>query len=402
MPLTPIQKSMLALSREALIKREEELVLQTKKLMQKNRHFALKKIIGKSQNMLQKTMTSKAFYMWSFYSAKHHLISQRNSHEIKLKSIEKSHARFTEENDKVWRMREDMQQKKDEQLHGKESEIKIAQEALKTTVIETEILQKELDSRKKLLSMREKDLCEMGNEHKKKEQQLLDKVKEMDDSQEKLQRQILQLKEEQSQRLNEYASKNQALDALREKIEQERIALDKKTLDTEERSKVLDEKELMLEKMGNELEKARLKIKSNEEFLASKVELLAHGSASKNKSASKLRGKELTLQQMEEGLRVRSKEIQEKEFNLNVDIANMKESQIRIKELALQLKKKNEEVLRDQVLLKERLQKCDECEDELKLWQERLDYTASSLKVREKELAAINLAGFRNSNEESD
>jgi len=242
----------------------------------------------------------------------------------------------------------------------------------------------------------------MGNEHKKKEQQLLDKVKEMDDSQEKLQRQILQLKEEQSQRLNEYASKNQALDALREKIEQERIALDKKTLDNEERSKVLDEKELMLEKMGNELEKARLKIKSNEEFLASKVELLAHGSASKNKSASKLRGKELTLQQMEEGLRVRSKEIQEKEFNLNVDIANMKESQIRIKELALQLKKKNEEVLRDQVLLKERLQKCDECEDELKLWQERLDYTASSLKVREKELAAINLAGFRNSNEESD
>jgi hypothetical protein len=94
-----------------------------------------------------------------------------------------------------------------------------------------------------------------------------------------------------------------------------------------------------------------------------------------------------------EQLEVTRKVLHEEEMELRLQQQKLAEgskdtrlAQERIKQLAVQMKQKDEDMRRDRDALEQRLKKCDECEGFLTAWQQQLDQTAAAIQAREREL----------------
>ena len=102
-----------------------------------------------------------------------------------------------------------------------------------------------------------------------------------------------------------------------------------------------------------------------------------------NRMKNELEMKEGVLTQLREDIQ------HNKENNKGCFKLNDTESQNRLKELARQLKQKNDDLTKDQKLLTDKYKKYDECETGLISWQEELEIMSKSLHQREIELDRI-------------
>ena len=352
---------------------------------------ALRKITTKPQKNKRDLMKMKAFYVWYIFVKKQHLIEQTEFYDNKIRAIEHSQTRLATESEELWKMREDIQIQKENILRDKEHQLHQSELEIQKNKNEIQDLQRELKIRFQNLHEQENEAIESKKSNETTKKSLLQKAEDLEESQKKINTQLTELEDAKSQHRKKLENETKNIERAKQQLEDDNLELTKKMKDVDFRMQLLDKKELMMEAQKKELIEA-------EKSMHLTGDLESPRSDRWNKQAQfstvKSGSKESTLQKMEQDLKLRSKAVHEKEFNLNLNMANLKENQNRVKELAFQLKEKNDDLKREKFLLEQRLQKCDECEEGLKLWEEELKTTAAILKQREKDLTNLDRIGF--------
>lgn len=153
------------------------------------------------------------------------------------------------------------------------------------------------------------------------------------------------------------------------KIEEARQALEKKEAKVSAHEKKLKEYTLQLQKQNTE-------IKEKEKSLQQAVRLFSdRRNESANRDAAQISELKQALVEEQErysSLYQKYQEIRSSDREI--------QTQERIRQIALQLKTKDEELTRNQQKLEEKLAKCDECEKRLQEWQNELEALAATLR----------------------
>lgn len=384
----------------------------TKNEVEKTRHDAMIEILKqKDSARLEMIEMSKTFY------SKHEDTLNKRAHQLEL-----LHSQLQKLSEKVSLDREKLTMDR----HALDSEIgdrTVLQETIDSLKCESEAYATKIQDLSEQLEKSKEKCCTLDSEIKNYTEQMEDlseQLKMEKDTNTELQDNIVSLKgqivqlqqkeyelqkdkemtivrvkalEEREKQLAEIEKREstlrddfEALVELQEIVNQEKIRIESESKKIKESTQALEAKESKvsshekkLKEYTLQLQKQSKEIKEKEKSLQQAVRLF---SEKRNESANRDAAKISELKQALVEEQERYSSLYQKYQEIRSGDREI-ETQERIRQIALQLKSKDEELTLNQRKLDEKLAKCDECEMRLQQWQNELEALASTLRSEE-------------------